>query len=186
MKITSKGYIPKFIQTHPVRDDTRHLKTYVYKFFSPETKLQYVLTAEYYDYDFFAIKFYAKKDRRSDSKYSKVINKGDVANILVTCANLVPILLADFPNASFGFIGSRTIDVYAAKVEGYSDNQRFRLYCYHIPQLIGHKNFEHRSYTNVSAYMLLNKKNESTKDLEKSIRVMIINTYPNILNITST
>lgn len=183
MRITSTGYNLKFIQTHPVNDNTDHLRSYVYTFRSPKTKLNYVLTADLHKNDFFAIKFYAKKDKKNDNRYSKVINKGDVGNILVTCAKAIPMLLELFPNASFGFIGSRTIDFYANKVEGYDNNQRFRLYTYHVPQLIGYETFEHRAYYEASSYVLLNKKISDLNQLEINIRNMIINTYPNILDI---
>jgi hypothetical protein len=183
MLIKSKGYELIFIQTHPVKDKTAHLVSYIYKFYSPKTKLNYVLTADYHENTFFAIKFYAKKDKRSDNKYSKVVNKGDVGNILVTCAKVIPILLKKFPDASFGFIGSRTIDFQSDKIEGYSNNQRFRLYTYHLPQLIGYKTFKHKAYEKASSYVLLNNNAPNLKKLEQDIKSMVINTYSNILNV---
>lgn len=181
MQITSKGYEVKFIQTHPCCN--KHEKRYVYKFFSIKTKLHYVIYADYHENDFFAIKFYSKKDRKSARKYSNVINKGDVSNILVTCAKTIPELLKIYPNASFGFIGARTIDSRVNKVEGYKKNQRYRLYSYHIPQLIGNKTFLHKSYKNVSSYILLNKKNENLENLEESIVKIVTETYPDLLNV---
>lgn len=183
MLITSEGYELIFIQKQPVNDESSHQKSYIYKFFSPKTRLHYVLTADYHDNDFFAIKFYAKKDKRSDNKYSKVVNKGDVGNILVTCAKVVPILLSKYPKASFGFIGSRTIDFYSNKVENYIRNQRYRLYTYHVPQMIGLKSFEHIAYENASSYVLLNRNNNDLKLLEVQIKKMIVETYPDILNV---
>ncbi|MCX2680671.1 hypothetical protein OOZ15_12020 [Galbibacter sp. EGI 63066] len=181
MQITASGYPVKFIQTHP--ENSQHCKRYVYKFFSPETGLLYIINADYHEHDFFAIKFYAKKDKRSDKKFSKVVNKGDVSNILVTCASVIPRLLKMYANASFGFIGSRTIDIKAQKIESYKNNQRYRLYKYHIPQLIGGVTFMHKSYENISAYILLNKNLPNLNLHEKRIKAMIIKTYPNILNI---
>lgn len=181
MKLTSSGYNIKFIQTHP--SCYHHEKRYVYKFFSPITKLHYIIYADYHQHDFFAIKFYAKKDKRSSRKYSQVINKGDVANILITCAKPIPQLLKIYPKASFGFIGARTIDVKSKKVEGYKTNQRFRLYKYHIPQLIGDKTFLHKSFPNASSYLLINKKNPDLINTEKLIKGVVINTYPDLLNI---
>jgi hypothetical protein len=61
MLITSKGYDLTFIQTIPVKDKTAHIVSYIYKFYSPRTQLNYVLTADYHENTFFAIKFYAKK-----------------------------------------------------------------------------------------------------------------------------
>ena len=176
-----KGYDIKFIQTHP--NNTHHQKRYVYKFFSLKTKLHYIVLADHHENDFFALKFYAKKDRKSNRKYSNIINKGDVSNILVTCAKAVPEILKLFPNASFGFIGARTIDLRSNKAEGYDRNQRYKIYSYHIPQLIGDKTFLHKSYKNVSSYILLNRNMEDLKGLEESIINSVRETYPYLLDI---
>lgn len=152
-------------------------------FFLKKNKLHYVVRAEYHKNDFFAIKFYAKKDKRSDKKYSNVTNKGDVANILITCAKSIPFLLHKFPNASFGFIGSRTLDN-ANKLEGYYNNQRFKIYNYHIPQLIGSETFTHVSYVNASSYVLINNNQEDINDYKETVRLMIIDTYDDIMDLS--
>ena len=46
MLISSKGYILKFIQTHPVKDKTSHLKSYVFKFFSISSNRSLNLTTQ--------------------------------------------------------------------------------------------------------------------------------------------
>lgn len=182
MQITTKGYSLKFIQTHPVStsDKTCHLKTYVFKFFSTQNKLHYIVWAEHHELDFFAVKFYAKKDRGSDKKFHNITNKGDVSAILVTSAKVIPYILQLFPKASFGFVGSRTIDMRSKTVEDYSNNQRFRLYKYHIPQLIGSKTFKHVSYEKGSAYGLINKKHSNVKHIENEIRNLLIRDYPDL------
>lgn len=181
MQITTRGYPVQFIQTHP--ENSYHFKRYVYKFHSPVTKLNYIAHADCHEHDFFAIKFYAKKDRHSEVKYSKIINKGDVSGILVTCAKIIPLLLEQYPKASFGFVGARTIDNRARKVEDYKNNQRYRLYRYHIPQLIGNTVFLHKSFRNASAYILLNRKWPDLSDLESNIKEVVIHNYPDLLNI---
>jgi hypothetical protein len=181
MKLTSQGYDLKFIQTHP--SNVNHELRYVFKFFSQKTRLHYIVYADYHEHDFFGIKFYAKKDRKSNRKYSNIVNKGDVSKILITCAKSIPELLKIYPKASFGFIGARSIDYKAKKVEGYKANQRFRLYTYHIPQLIGDRTFLHKSFPNASSYILLNRKNEDLEKVEKSIKNTVCNTYPDLLNI---
>ncbi|WP_204344333.1 hypothetical protein [Psychroserpens algicola] len=181
MQLTHKGYNIRFIQTHP--KCSAHEYRYVYKFFSSVTKLHYIIYCDLHAYDFIAVKFYAKIHKASPRKYSIVVNRGDVANILITCAKAIPELLIKHPNASFGFIGARTIDVESEKVEGYKKNQRFRLYTYHIPQLIGDKTFMHKSYPNASSYVLINRNNSDLKKLEKSIKSMVCSTYPDLLNI---
>ncbi len=87
------GYDLQFIQKRRIKDGSAHLFSFLYKFYSPITELQYVLTADYHEGDFFAIKFYAKMLRKSDFKYSLITNKGDVGNLLVTCLKCVPLLL---------------------------------------------------------------------------------------------
>ena len=181
MQITTRPYPLKFIQTHPVKDETYHLKSFVFKFHSSKNKLHYIVRAEYHRHDFFAIKFYAKKDRRSDNKYSKVVNKGDVAGVLVTSASVIPYLLKEYPNASFGFMGSRTIDSKSLKVESYINNQRYRLYKYHLPQLIGDETFKHIAFENSSAYALLNKKNADLVSYEVMVKSMLISVYNDIV-----
>ena len=78
------GYSLKFVQKRPCKDGTAHLFTLIYKFYSPITRYIYIFHADFHEENVFALKFYAKKDRHSDYKYSKLTNKGDVANILIT------------------------------------------------------------------------------------------------------
>ena len=184
MLLTSTGYSLKFIQADPVNDSSDHLKSYIFKFFSEKNKLHYVVRAEYHKHDFFAVKFYAKKDRKSDRKYNIVTNKGDVANILITCAKSIPYLLQLFPGASFGFIGSRTVDFSSEKVEGFVNNQRFRLYNYHLPQLIGNETFFHVSFRTASSYALINKTNKDMEKYKEFVKQMVIDTYDEILEIS--
>ena len=148
------GYDLHFIQKEPFKDQTAHEFTYVYKFHSPITGYHYIVRAEYHTEDVFAIKFYCKKDRHSEYKYSKLINKGDVGNILKTCVKLIPILLEKYPKASFGFVGSRTLDKASRKVEGYDANQRFRVYRYMTGATLGTVTFEHIEYPEINSVLI--------------------------------
>ena len=95
------AYDLKFIQRKRLRDGSDHISTYIYKFKSDVTGYFYIVNAERYTGDVFALKFYCKKDRKSVYKYNKVINKGDVKNILFTCAGVLPIILSNYNAASF-------------------------------------------------------------------------------------
>jgi hypothetical protein len=64
-----------------------------------------------------------------------------VANILITCLKSVPLILQDYPEASFGFTGSRTIDKESRTVEAFENNQRFRVYKRIVEQKIGFNTF---------------------------------------------
>lgn len=183
MQLTTWGYDLKFIQKSKETYVPCHRFTYVFKFFSVKSRLHYIVRAEQHDYDFFAIKFYPKSYGKSERKYSVTTNKGDIANVLVTCAKVVPKILELFPNASFGFIGSRSIDFISNKAEGYVNNQRFKIYAYHIPQLIGDDNFVHIAYKNASAYMLVNRHND-LQQYQEEVKTMILEHYENVLNLT--
>lgn len=51
-------------------DQSDHLFTNVYRFKSTETKLTYIIRAEYHSEEVFGIKFHAKAHQKSRRKYS--------------------------------------------------------------------------------------------------------------------
>lgn len=178
-----EGYELKLVQKRACKDGSAHLFSFIYKFYSPVTKYFYILHADYHEGDFFAVKFYCKKDRHSDFKYSKIINKGDVGNILMTCVKVIPLLLNDYPEASFGFIGSRTVDEISRKVESFINNQRFRIYRQLIPLKFGEKTFAHFAYEQISGYLLINRRCDDIKGKEKELIRMLAATYNNLPDI---
>ena len=175
------GYPLGFITKQPCKDETEHLFTLIYKFYSPETSYIYIVRAEYHAEDVFVIKFYCKKHRSSEFKYSTIINKGDLGNILITVAKVIPLLLNEFPTASFGFIGARTVDKKSKSVESFEENQRFVVYKEIVKAKFGNQTFLHLEYPLISAYLLLNRIGTSElKSKEEQIKNMFIRTYPNI------
>lgn len=183
MIFKSPGYPLKFIQRRPCRDASAHQFTLIYKFLSPVTHYAYVIHADYHDENVFALKFYAQKDSKDDYKYSRITNKGDVFNILISCLRVVPLILQDFPAASFGFIGSRTIDRVSGTVEDYRNTQRFRVYCGIVAATIGEQTFAHYSYEEVSGYLLINRAGPDIDAKEQVISRMFAATYNELPNI---
>jgi hypothetical protein len=171
------GYDLKFIQRDRSKDGSDHVSTYIYKFYSPVTKYHYIVRADYHNKDTFAIKFYCKKDRRSDFKYSKIVNRKDVGNIIMSCAKVIPLLLGKYPLASFSFAASRSVDLANRTIEDYKMTQRYILYCYMIRVKFGSVTFEHITYSQISCYLLLNKK---SLFLKANIEAMFRNTYQNL------
>lgn len=180
MTFDYSGYDLKLIQVQRVQDGTDHLRTHIYKFFSSHTKYQYIIRAEHHSGDVFAIKFYCKKDKRSNYKYSKIINKGDCGNIIISCAKVIPLLLEQYPTASFAFAASRSVDVGNRIIEDFQQNQRYKLYCYMIPIKFGEKTFWHYAYDQISSYILHNKSANISKS---EIENMFKNTYQNLYGI---
>lgn len=183
MRFDYPGYDLDFVQKRPCKDGTAHKFTLVYKFYSPLTKYIYILHADYHDEDFFAIKFYVKQHSKSDFKYSKITNKGDLPNILVTCAKVVPVLLKEYPTASFGFAASRSLDEVTKKVEDLANNQRFQTYAYLAAQKFGTRTFAHIDFPKISSYLLLNKNCENIEEKQRRIIAMFQETYNTMLDI---
>ena len=173
----AEGYPIEQGQRKRIKDKSAHLFTCIYKFYSPKTKLIYIINADYHEHDVFAIKFYTKQHKHSKNKFSIITNKGDVTNILISCSKVIPILLGGYPNASFGFCASRTIDKLSKKIENFSVNQRFRIYRNFISALFGTKTFQHYEYTQISSYLLINKGNENVETAERNIVKMFSQTY---------
>ena len=139
-----------------------------------------MVRADYHEEDVFAVKFYCKKDKRSDFKYSKVINRGDVGNILISCLLVIPVILKQYPNASFSFIGAPTLDPFAEKLEHAVQNQRYRIYATVASKRIGTITFLHREYPHISGYLLLNNSCENLNQKEAAIKAMFQRTYNNV------
>lgn len=178
MDFNYPGYELKFIQRDRCRDASAHLETYVFKFLSPRTKYHYIIRADYHRENVFAIKFYCKKDKRSDYKYSKTINKGDLGNIVISCLKVIPVLLQDFEDASFGFIGSRSYDSKGLVFEPIAMNQRFRIWSEIVKKKIGMATFTHLEFPEISGYLLLNKRSLISEPQKLSfIKRMFLETY---------
>lgn len=183
MSFNSPGYELKFIQKRPCKDESEHKFTLIYKFYSPNTGLHYVLNADYQTYDVFGIKFYCKKDKTSDFKYSKIVNKGDVGNILITCAKIIPLLLEQYPTASFAFAASRSVDSKNKLVEQYQMNQRFKTYAQVASKKIGTLTFTHFEYPEISSYLLVNNYYGNVSAAERNIVNMFTKTYITLLDV---
>ncbi len=177
MIINSKGYDLNFVQIRKSKDESKHILTYIYKFKSSINGMVYILRAELHTNNVFAVKFYCKQQAKSDYKYSKITNKGDVYNIFVTIAKVIPILLEKYPDASFAFTGARSIDLRSRRIEDYENNQRFRVYKEIVNSLIGNKTFTHYEYNRISAYLLINNLSLDIERREREIVKMFAETY---------
>lgn len=168
-----------FLQKEQVKDSSDHLFSLIYSFKSTDTKLRYILRAEYHVGDIFALKFYAKNHKLSDFKYSLMTNRGYSLRIFLTCAKLVPVLLHEYPGSSFGLIGSRSIDRKLNLIEPIPNNRRFKIYSALILELFGDQTFEHYDYPKISGYLLLNRSKDIIETKQK-IEKMFFENYSDI------
>lgn len=157
----------------------------IYKFFTqaystPEKfsdRLKYIIRLELHEHDVFTLKYYVARDRKRDDKYSKLTNNSHAQRIFVTCVSLLPQILHEYPNASFAFNASRTIDIRNNKAESLNENQRFRIYRAVVFHFIGDKTFEHYSFEEVSSYLLVNRKHNNTDMMKDLIRESFLSIY---------
>ena len=184
MIFTHSGYKLRFVQKRPINEDD-HIFSLIFTFISPVTKYKYILIADFHTQDLFAIKFYCSKDKKSEFKYSNIINKGDAMNIFATCASVIPILLIDYPKASFGLCASRSIDRRTLLLEPVQQNQRFKIYSCLIKAKFGSQTFTHFQYPQISSYLLINNDCEDVVIKERAIIVALCTTYPNLPDISS-
>lgn len=159
------------------RDESDHLYTLIYKFYSPVTKYHYIIRVECHTGNLFALKFYCKKDRRCDNKYSKTVNRGDLGNIVISCLKVVPLILLSIPDASFAFSAARSIDVKTGRIEKGWETQRYKTWVYIVSKKLGDITFAHFEYPHISSYMLVNRRHEDTEAKEVDLRRMLCETY---------
>lgn len=152
----SQPYEMKFVQkSSPVKKDD-FLFALIFKFFTNE-RLKYIVRAEYFENDIFAIKYYVARDRKRDDKYYRLTNKFDAVSVFITCASVLPMILKIYPKASFCFNATRSREDKRDRIEGIENNQRFRLYTKVVQRFIGDETFEHYTFEEVSSYLLVNK-----------------------------
>ena len=150
----------------PPGEDFEELHTYKFKF----NKEIYLVQAERYQYDIFAIKFYPKSFEDSPNRYKKLTHKGNAPTIFRTCLNIMVDLVKRFPEASLGFIGEELVG------EGKNQTKRFRIYKKLMENFFSPVHFHHKFYLDYSAYLLINKLSHS-EDSIKEIEEMFWQIY---------
>lgn len=105
------------------------------------------------------------------------MNKGDLGNILITCAKVVPLLLEQYPTASFGFGAARSVDENNRLVENYQANQRFAIYREIAIMNFGGGVFTHYEFPQISCYLLINNKCGDVESKKNDVVHMFSLTY---------
>jgi hypothetical protein len=84
-------------------------------------------------------------------------NKGDLGNVIMTAAKVIPELLVAFPTASFAFAAARSYDPVSKTIEPMQNTQRYRIYCGMVPAKFGQQTFSHHINREISSYLLYNR-----------------------------
>jgi hypothetical protein len=112
---------------------------------------RYVVNVEEYANGVFVLKFYLQNLAGNENKFKKLTRVFDAGAVLSTCVEIVKSFFQKNPFASFAFVGAW------AENEGRGNSKRFRIYKRVVISLISEINFEHHSYPDQSAYLLLNR-----------------------------
>ena len=134
--------------------------------FYGRSKKRYVVVAEQYDHQIFAVKFYLAEDKNCKHKFKKLTKLFECNRVLSTVGRIIKELIDENPYASFVFIGS------GSKGEANSNTKRYQLYLKIIENLISSISFEHHYSDSLSSYVMINRHN-SKKEILSEIETRI-------------
>jgi len=112
---------------------------------------QYLVLAEHYPLDVYAVKFHLKSHSQSENKYSIVTGYGEAPSVIRTCIQIMLALLKENATASFCVLGTRS------EREEKPETKRFRVYKRVLQNFFSPLFFEHRAHAEKNLYFLINK-----------------------------
>lgn len=122
--------------------------------FVGKNKKRYIVIAEQFNYEVYAIKFYLQEHKSCEHKFSRITKQNECSRVITTVGKIMVELHNKNPYSSFVFVGSPML-----KGENQKNTKRYRLYSRVVENLISPLAFEHRHSKNQSAYLLLNRSN---------------------------
>jgi len=168
-----KGYAFSLIDRKEISPKSDFICYWLYNF-STE-KRRYIINVELYKMNIYIIKYYAACHAKSKNKYNLLVNDENPAPIIRTCIDVMIDFYKLNPLASFGFIGSHSVNKIKKgkkKIEDKSNTQRFRIYQMLMFNFFGKKTFAHSRSKKHSAYLMINRKNGSIKEFKKNSEKM--------------
>jgi hypothetical protein len=163
---------------HKTTEDGVVLESWVYVF--KTMRRRYVVRIERYQGNIYAIKYYANCHSACKNKYGLLLNDEQPAPIIRTCINIMLAIFAANPQASFGFVGSHSVNKIkkgTVILEGKENTQRFRVYQTLMFNFFGTETFEHSQSIEHSAYLLINRANHPVEAFRASAEKMFREQY---------
>lgn len=149
----------KYIEIHKLKKSEPFLLEERVFRFKTENNQTYLVRLELYRHNIYAIKFHNKNHRHSIHKYHLLTGEGRARSIINTCLDIIAQVLQENPSASFGFVGSRTINPNISE-ELPHDTKRFNVYKRFMENKFSTDSFLHVASPDYSSYMLINKAND--------------------------
>lgn len=122
---------------------------------------RYIIWAEHYPYDIFAIKFFLHSHSHSQRKFKVLTGLNDPFRVFATCVQLMVDLKQEKPLCSFGFIATSLVR------EEDDNTKRLQVYRKIMEALFSPTNYIHYIYEPKSAYLLLNRSSPNEDSLKK-------------------
>jgi hypothetical protein len=157
------------------------LESWMYNF--KTTRRRYIVKIERYEGDIYVVKYYADCHSHCENKYNLLLKDEQPAPIIRTCMNIMLQIFSVNPKASFGFIGSASVNkIRKGKIvpEGKGNTQRFRIYQTLMFNFFGSETFEHSQSVELSAYLLINRLNDPIGVFKTKAEQMFKELYLNL------
>ncbi|MBD1433531.1 hypothetical protein H8B06_11880 [Sphingobacterium sp. DN00404] len=146
-----------------------------------EKKYIYIVEAELYDYNIYAIKYYPKVLKQHKYKYNILTEQHKANRIIATCMHIIFDIVNRDPFANIGFLASRTSDALGDYKEELRLTKRFRIYAQAFIDFFGPKTYSHFPDKNTSTYLLINNKN-NVQEIKKCSEDMFTKIYPGLFS----
>lgn len=132
-----------------------HLSIYSFK----TSNYPYLVEVEQYPHNIYVLKFYRRIHKGNKERFNLLTNEGRCSRIVGTCFSIFMDIYKKNPLASFGFIGSYTIDKKTGNVEPKSSTKRFKIYSLAVISYFGEETFTHFQNPANSVYLAISNKN---------------------------
>jgi len=121
----------------------------------------YLIEVERYPYNIYALKFYRRLHKGNKERFNLLSYEGKCSRIVGTCFSIFLDIYNKNPLASFGFVGSNTIDKSKGIIESKKETKRFRIYRQAVFNYFGEQTFSHFADRANSVYLAISNKNKS-------------------------
>lgn len=155
-------------------DSLRIIDLWTFK--SDKSNKRYIVEVEYFEDDFYGIKFYWKGVEQSKQRYSLLTNDYEPRTIVRSCIEVMLEYYYKNPLASFGFVAADDLkkDIKGKNINMKAGSRRFRFYQRMMVNLFGPKTFCQTADTANKIYLMTNMKQLSTgtvsiKDIENKL-----------------
>jgi hypothetical protein len=145
--------------------------------FTTHSGTTYIVELNEYKGNIFVLKFYPKKFRISENRYSLCTNEYDAPRILRTCLAIGEQLYEEKQGKiCVAFMGARSPDeplLYRTK--------RWEVYRKFVTRFFGKESFEHVMSEQTSSYILISKLMENYVDLVQDVPRLLLDSHPELI-----